>query len=393
MKSVYLDNAATTKVDPEVFSAMKLFFTKHFGNPSEYHKLGRKARDEIELSRKYIALYLGAKCKEIIFTSCATESVNLAHKGLVEALRPTSLAQDKPHIITSSIEHKAVLESCKHLEKMGCSVTFLGVDKYGVINFQDIKKAIGTNTVLVSIMYVNNEVGTIQPIGRIGEYLRILNKERRQKIYLHTDATQAISYLDCKVNRLGVDLLSFTGHKINAPKGIGVLYVREKTPLIRQMDGGGQEGNLRSGTENVPYIVGLRKAIEVNQKSKVISQKLITLRDRLIQGVLKIPGVKLTGHPQKRAFHIASFIVDAVEGEAMVLRLSDLGIYASSGSACTAGDLKPSHVLTAMGFSPEQSHGSIRFSLSKDTKEKDVNYLLEIFPKIVGDLRKMAPKI
>jgi len=241
-------------------------------------------------------------------------------------------------------------------------------------------------------MYVNNEVGTIEPISKIGLYLKKINEKRKQRIFFHTDATQAVSYLNCNADFLGVDFLSFTGHKIHAPKGIGALYVRKDTPLTRQLDGGGQEGSLRSGTENVPYIVGLGKAIELVDRDRV-KDRVAKLRDRLIKGILKTSGIKLTGHPKLRSPHIASFIVDGAEGEAIVLKLSDLGIYISSGSACTASDLMPSHVLSAMGIKPEDSHGSVRFSLGKDTRKEEIDYVLLVFPKVISSLRKMAPSL
>lgn len=392
MVKVYLDNAATTQVDTEVFRAMRPYYSLKFGNASEPHLWGQQARKAIEESRQIITQFLGAKLKEIIFTSCATESINLAHRGLIESFKVANLHSGKvPHIITSSIEHKAVLETCKHLEQIGwAKVTYLPVDEYGLASVKDVEKAIRPETVLVSIMYVNNEVGTIEPIVEIGQLLKKINP----KIYFHCDATQAIQYLDCQVDKLGVDLLSLTGHKFYAPKGIGALYIRKGTPMVRQQDGGGQEYGLRAGTENVPYIVGLGKAIELiaNRKS-VIVNRTKSLRDRLIKGILKIPETKLTGHPAKRVPHIASFIIEGVEGEAMLLLLSDKGIAASSGSACTSGILAPSHVLTAMRISQKSAHGSLRFSLGKDTTTQDIDYVLEVMPKIVAQLRRMAPKI
>lgn len=387
MAKIYLDNAATTQVDAQVLVAMRPYFGQKFGNASEPHFWGQEAKKAVEESRLKLADFLGAKPKEIIFTSCATESVNLAHKGLIEATgRPA-------HIITSSVEHKAVLETCKHLEQIGwAKVTYLPVDKYGLVSVKEVEKAICPETVLVSIMYINNEVGTIEPIEEIGKLLRTYNKQHRTKIYFHCDATQAIQYLDCDVNKLDVDLLSLTGHKFYAPKGVGALYIRKGMPIVRQQNGGGQEYGLRAGTENVPYIVGLGKAIEIVEK-RLRYEDIKILRDRLIRGILKIPGTKLTGHPIKRAPHIASFVIDGVEGEAMLLLLSDKGIAASSGSACTSGILEPSHVLTAMGVPAEVAHGSLRFSLGKDTTEKEIDYVLNVMPKIVAQLRRMAPKI
>jgi len=398
MKKIYLDYAATTPVDSRVFEAMKPYFLQGFGNASEIHQWGRKAKMAIEETREKIAKTIGAKDKEIIFTSCATESINLAHKGLIEGIVHSAKCIEKPHVITSSVEHKAVFETCKHLEKLGMAqVTFLPVDKYGMVKVSDVEKAIRPETVLVSVMYVNNEVGTIEPIEEIGQLIKRINQSRiknlKSRVFFHCDAVQAFQYLDCNVEKLGVDLLSLTGHKFYAPKGIGALYIRRGTPIVRQQDGGGQEFGLRSGTENVPYIVALGKAVELVEQNKVHSAKRIEkLRNKLIEGVLKIPGVKLTGHPQKRSPHIASFIIPGAEGEAMLLLLDEYGVAASSGSACTTGSLEPSHVLTAMGYKPEESHGSLRFSLGKDTTEEEIDYLIKVLPEIVEKLRKMAPK-
>lgn len=396
MKQIYLDNAATTAVDPTVFKIMKPYFLTKYGNASEFHALGQEARLGIEASRQKIASFLGADPSEIIFTCSATESINFSHKGLIEALILKAQETFKPHIITSAVEHKAVLETCKHLENLDVvNVTYLSVDRFGQVNINDIKQAIKPETVLISIMYVNNEVGTIQPIIEIAALLKTINEKRieenGQRIYFHTDATQAIQSLDCNVDRLGLDILSFTGHKIYAPKGIGALYIRKGTPLRRQMDGGDQEGKLRAGTENVPYIVGLGQAVELISKTK--TEKTGKLQEKLIAGVLKIPGVVLTGHPKNRVPHIASFIVSGVEGESIVLLLSDKKITASTGSACNASDLQPSHVLSAMGYPPEKSHGSLRFSLGKDTKEEDINYVIKILTEIIEKLRRMAPKL
>ncbi len=379
MKLYYFDNAATTAVDPKVLAAMRPYFNQKFGNASEMHLAGQEARKAVEEARRKVAAVLHANPDEIIFTGSATESINLAHKGLAEAL-------GKAHFIISAVEHKAVLETCRHLKSSGkIDLTILPVDKYGQINLGDLEKAIRAETALVSVMYVNNEVGTIQPIKEIGKFLKGINP----KIYFHTDATQAVQYLDCNVNRLGVDLLSLTGHKIYAPKGIGVLYVRKGVSLIRQTDGGNQEFKLRAGTENVPSIVGLGEAMQLIPKNK--SPK--TLGKILIREILKIPGIELTGHPTKRAPHIASFVIKGVEGEAVALLLSDKGIMISTGSACTSTELSPSHVLTAMGIPPEVSHGSVRFSLGKETTRQETEYVIRVLPEIVKKLRLMSPKL
>lgn len=399
MKLVYLDHAATTPVDKTVLQIMKPYFSVKIGNPSEPHLLGQQARKAVESAREIVANFLGAAPGEIIFTSGATESINLSHKGFIEYISRDWKGSKRPHIITSRIEHKAVLESCAHLEKLGWTeVTYLPVDQHGLVKVEDIEKAIRPETILVSVMYVNNEVGTVQPIPEIGHLLKTLNHKRltinHQPIYFHTDATQGIQYLDCHTDYLGVDLLSLTGHKFYAPKGIGVLYIKNGTPLIRQQDGGGQESKLRSGTENVPYIVGLGKALELVTKHQVEQiVNMTSLRDQLIEGVLKIPDTRLTGHPTKRAPHIASFTVEGVEGEALLLLLSEKGISVSTGSACNSNLLSPSHVLSAMGISPEKAHGSIRFSLGKDNTKADIDYLLKALSEIVRKLRKMAPKL
>ena len=396
-KLIYLDNAATTPVESRVFAAMKPYFSLKYGNPSEFHLLGQEARKAVEESRRKIASFLGAKAEEIVFTSCASESINFSHKGLIEALRHFAPKSFTPHIITSAIEHKAVLETCQHLENSGLAkVTYLPVDQYGLVKVTDLEKAI--HTILVSIMYVNNEVGTIQPIAEIGQLLKKVNEQKTKnhqpRTYFHTDATQAIQYLDCQVEKLGVDMLSLTGHKFYAPKGIGALYIKKGTPIRKQQDGGGQEMKLRSGTENVPYIVGLGEAIElISEVKDGQHQKLTELRERLITNILKIPEVYLTGHPQKRVPHIASFVIKGAEGESLILLLSDKKVIASSGSACTSQVLQPSHVLTAMGVAAEVSHGSVRFSLGKNTTIEEIDYVSQILPKIISRLREMAPQI
>lgn len=402
MKSVYLDYAATTPVDPEVQKVIQPYFSEIFGNPSEMHLFGAKANKALELSREKIAKALNCNNEEIIFTSCATESINLAHKGLIEALLPPNLPNhpnfpNLPHIITSSIEHKAVLETCRHLENNKLAkVTYLPVDKNGLVSVTDVEKSLTPQTTLISIMFVNNEIGTIQPIAEIGALLKKHNQQQaishKPLAFFHTDATQAFPYLDCDTKKLGVDLLSFSGHKIYAPKGIGVLFVKKGTPLSRQIDGGSQEGSLRAGTENVPYIAGLGKAVDLAVKNRTKEfARLKTLQTFLISQISLIPQISLTGHPTQRAPHIASFIIDGVEGEAMMLYLSDLGIAVSTGSACTSKNLTSSHVLTACGIPPEKSHGSLRISLGKDTTKNDIDYAVSCIKKVVTKLRKMAP--
>lgn len=397
MKLAYFDNAATTAVDKAVLQAMEPFFRLEYGNASSFHSLGTQAREAVEEARGKVAKVLAANPREIIFTSSATESVNLAHKGLIEGVAKLLEDHKKPHLITTQIEHPAVLESCKHLERMGVAwVSYLPVDECGLVKMADLEKEITSATVLVSVMYVNNEVGTVEPIRQIGEVIKTVNTQRKglPKIYFHTDATQAVPFLKCGVDFLGVDLLSLTGHKFHAPKGVGALYVRKNTPLIRQQDGGEQEFDLRSSTENVPGVVGLGKAMQLLVSSQAkVSSRLSGWQKQIITTLTKIPGVKLTGHPTLRVPHICSFTVEGVEGEAMVLLLSEVKIAVSTGSACSSGSLDPSHVLAAMGVSPEISHGSLRISLSKDNTQAEVDYLLGVLPKVIERLRKMAPKL
>lgn len=403
MKRIYFDNAATTPLNQEVLAAMTPFFREEFGNASSLHEAGQTARKAVEDARQKVASFLSCSPREIIFTSGATESDNLAIKGVVEAVGRCQICQtctEKqkiPHLIVSSIEHHAVLDSAKHLEKLGYEVTYLGVDKDGLVDPKEIVSELRENTILVSIMYANNEVGTIEPIEEVAKVIKEENIKRQgsgKRIYFHTDAVQAIQYLDCNVDQLGVDLMSLSAHKFYGPKGVGALYIRRGTPIIRQQDGGGQEFGQRAGTENVAGIAGMGCAIEriQNAEYRIKNEKMRALKDGLIDGVLKnIPDVILTGHPQKRLPHIASFCVKNVEGEAMVLALDEKGICVSSGSACTAGNLEPSHVLIAMGIPIEITHGSIRISLGKENTEKEVDYFLEVFPEIVRKLREMSP--
>lgn len=380
---VYLDNAATTPLDPQVLKAMLPFLREKFGNASSIHSWGREARATIDKARDRVAEVLGCKAQEIIFTGTTTESDNLAIVGVFKA---AGSKFSRPHLVTSSIEHHGVLDVFKALEKNGAEVTYLKVDKYGLVDPSCVAEAVKENTILVSIMYANNEVGTIQPLAEIG-------KKLGRKIYFHTDAA-AGKYLDLNVDRLGVDLLSLGPHKFYGPKGVGILYVRRGTPIASIVKGGMHEYGLRPGTENVAGIVGAGESLALiarikNQKSRLIAK----LRDRLIRGVLsKIPGSRLTGHPEKRVPDIASFIFEGAEGEAILLSLDQEGIGASSGSACTSGLLEPSHVLTAMGISPELAHGSVRFSLGKETTQKEIDYVLEKLPPIIKRLRRMAPK-
>lgn len=404
-KRIYFDNSATTQVAPEVCRVMQPYLGEKFGNPSSIHSFGLETHRAIEDSRQKLADYFGCKPTEIIFTGSATEANNFALKGILESFHRCTvcgvdcLEKGKiPHLITSKIEHHAILDTAKHLEKMGYEVTFLPVDENGCVSVVDLEKAIKETTTLVSIMYVNNEVGTIEPIDEIGQMLKRVNEKRQKaglrRIFFHSDAVQAIQYLDCRVDELGVDLLSLSAHKFYGPKGIGALHIRKGTPIVRQIDGGRQEYHLRAGTENVAGIVGMGCALAQvkSSKFKVQSDKIRKLRDRLIERVLEnVSRSSLTGHPEKRVPHIASFIIEGAEGESILLALDQNGVAASSGSACTSGVLEPSHVLTAMGIPPERSHGSLRFSLGKDNTEEEVDYVIKVLPGIVEKLREISP--
>jgi cysteine desulfurase len=381
MKTIYLDNAATTPVRAEVLAAMKPYFSEKYGNPSSLHCKGQEAALAIKMAREKIADILGCGPDEIIFTSGGTESVNLAIKGFALANKNKG-----KHIITQKTEHHAVLETCKWLEKQGFSVTYLDVDEFGLVNPRDVEKAITDKTILISIMFANNEIGTIQPIREIAE-ICIGNN-----VVLHTDACQAAGYYDLEVHELGTDLLTLNGSKIYGPKGIGVLYAKKGMNLVPLIHGGEQEKGLRAGTENVPAIVGLAKALELAQKEREKeSKRLMTLRDNLIRGLLKIPQVKLNGHPSKRLPNNIDVLFSGVEGEAIVFMLSEKGICASTGSACSSKKLEPSHVLLAIGRKPEEAHGSVRLTLGRETTEKDISYVLKVMPEIIAKLRKMSP--
>jgi len=356
---------------------MKPFFSKDFANPNSFHSFGLKASKVVDRARQSIAKILNCSPSEIIFTGCGTESCNLAIKGI-------AFSKGKGHIITSGVEHHAILDTVKWLEQQGFSVTILKPDKYGIILADQVKKAIRKDTILVSIMYANNEIGTIEPVKEIAKVCKARN------ILFHTDACQA-GLLELDVKKLGVDLMTLNGSKIYGPKGIGLLYVKRGVRLTPLLHGGGQEEGRRSGTLNVPGIVGFAKALELVKKDKKESVRLTKLRDKLIKGVLKIPRTYLNGHPTKRLPKNASFTFLDIEGESILLRLDDKGIYASTGSACTSRQLKPSHVLTAVGISKNAAHGSLRFTLGKTTTAKDIGNVLKILPGIIEDLRKMSP--
>lgn len=382
MKDVYMDNAATTPVKKEVLDSMIPYFTENYGNPSSIYRKGRVSKKALDESRDIVANILGATSREIYFTSGGSEADNWAIKGVALGNK------DKGnHIITTKIEHHAVLHTCQYLERNGFDVTYLDVDEYGMISLEDLKNAINENTILISIMFANNEVGTIQPIEEIGKIAKENN------IYFHTDAVQAIGNIKIDVDELGIDLLSLSAHKVYGPKGIGSLYIRKGVKLHPYIHGGAQERNRRAGTENVASIVGLAKSLEIAYENlEAHNQYLTSLRDRLIQGIMdKISYVKLNGHPEKRLPGNANISIEFIEGEALLLSLDMVGIAASSGSACTSGSLDPSHVLLAMGLPHEIAHGSLRLSLGDFNTEEEVDYVIENLAKIVQRLRDMSP--
>ncbi len=383
LKRVYLDNAATTPVKKEVLDTMLPYFTEHYGNPSSIHFFGREVRKPIEEARGNIANLLGAAVNEIYFTAGGSESDNWAIKGAA-----FKLINKGKHIITTKIEHHAVLHTCEYLEKNhGFEVTYLDVNEEGLIDIDNFKKSIREDTILASIMFANNEIGTVQPIKEIGAICKEKN------IVFHTDAVQAIGNIKIDVKELNIDMLSLSGHKIYGPKGIGALYVKNGIRLDNLVHGGAQERKKRAGTENVPGIVGLGKACELaNQNFEKHTQHLTTLRDRLIEGVLKaIPHTIVTGSRENRLPGTASFCFKFIEGEALLLSLDLVGIAGSSGSACTSGSLDPSHVLMALGLTHEVAHGSLRLSLSDFTTKEEIDYVIEKLPPIIERLRNMSP--
>ena len=393
---VYLDYAATTPLDPRVLKAMMPYLKEKFGNASSVHSWGQEARKAVEKAREQVAKVLGCQPSEIYFMGTTTTSDNLAIQGAARVAKKKSRGN---HLITSSIEHHGVIDVFQALEKQGFEVTYLPVDKNGLVDAKNAKEAIKENTVLVSIMYANNEMGTIQPIGEIGELLMEVSgrqkTEDRRQIYFHSDAAAVVDYLDINVKKLGVDLMTLGAHKFGGPKGIGVLYVKKGVEIEPLTFGGHHEKGLWPGTEAVSLIVGMAKAIEIASKERKEAVKKVTkLRDRLIRGILEsVPDSQLTGHPTKRLPDIASFVIRGAEGEAMLLHLDSVGIAASSGSACTSGLLEPSHVLTAMGIPARLAHGSLRFSLGKQTTQEEIDYVIKVLPGIVEKLRKMAPEI
>lgn len=383
MKKVYLDHNATTPTDPLVLEAMLPYYKDIFGNASSVHEFGRLARKGIDEARLKVARLLGAKDPdEIVFTGSGTEADNFAIKGAADSLRSKG-----SHIITSSIEHHAVLSACKFLEKNGFQVTYLPVDKFGIIDLEELKKAVTDKTILISIMYANNEVGTIEPVEEIAKIAK------QKGILFHTDAVQAVGKIPIDVLKLGVGLLSLSAHKLYGPKGVGALYIRKGVKLTPLLHGGHHEKNRRAGTENVAGIVGLGKAAELAAKNmKEETVRIKTLRDRLEKGIMgSIKYTYLNGHPENRLCSTANISFEYLEGEGIILNLDMDGVGVSTGSACTSGSLEPSHVLTAMGIDAVKTQGSIRFSLGKDNTEEDVDYVVKVLPPIIERLRKMSP--
>lgn len=382
MRRIYLDHSATTPVRKEVAEIMLEYLTGRFGNPSSIHSFGREAKEALEKAREQVAQALHADSREIIFTSGGTEADNLALLGT--ALQNSEKGK---HIITSAIEHHAVLHACEYLQKQGFLVTVLPVDEHGLIRMEDLQQAITAETILISIMHANNEVGTIQPIAEIGALAR------ERGILFHTDAVQSLGKIHLDVEKMKVDLLSGSGHKIYGPKGTGFLYVRQGVKIKPTSYGGHQERNYRAGTENIPGIVGLGKAVELAEAEMDTEMpRLASLRDQLIRGLQeRIPHIRLNGHPELRVATNVNFSFRFVEGESLLLLLDLQGIAASSGSACTSGSLDPSHVLLAMGLPHEVAHGSVRMTLGRDNTEEDIRKVLEILPPMVNRLREMSP--
>ncbi|MDO5038106.1 cysteine desulfurase NifS [Clostridium sp.] len=382
MKPVYMDYAATTYVKPEVLEEMLPYFTNKFGNPSSFYAISRETKMAVDKARGQVADALNADLNEIYFTGGGSEADNWAIKGIASAYKNKG-----NHIITTKIEHHAVLHTCEYLEKQGFEVTYLDVDEEGFIDLEELKNAITDKTILVSIMFANNEIGTIEPIKEIGKICR------ERKVLFHTDAVQAIGNVAIDVKDMNIDLLSIAGHKIYGPKGIGVLYIRKGVRIHNLIHGGGQERNRRAGTENIAAIVGLGKAIEMaTQNLEEHSKNLTVLRDKLIDGLLKIPYTRLNGpRGDKRLPGNVNVSFEFIEGESILLSLDFEGVCASSGSACTSGSLDPSHVLLAIGLPHEKAHGSLRLTLGDGSTEEDVDYVLEVVPPIIERLRKMSP--
>jgi len=405
MERIYLDYSATTPTDKKVLEAMMPYFRDKFGNPSSIHAFGQEAIAGVDKARERAAEFFNCEVDEIIFTSGATESDNLAIKGVVKALKKDV---KNPHIITSAVEHPAVLAPCRELEKEGVKVTYLPVEPNGTVDAREFKNAVKDNTVLVSVMYVNSEVGSVQPIREIGKIVKKINEkklkdwknakpavrgDKPRPIYFHTDATQAVNFFNCDTRRNHIDLLSMSGHKIYGPKGVGLLFVKSGTPIEPLQSGGRQENNLRSGTYNVPGIVGLGRALDLlAAEQEKNNKKIAKLRDMLVSGVMEnIPDVVLNTDRKNASPAHANFSFLGVEGESILIALDLEGVAVSTGSACASGKLEPSHTLLAMGIKPEIAHNSVRFTLGKLTTEKEIKRVVKILPPIVKKLRAMSP--
>lgn len=377
-KDIYLDNGATTQVDDEVVKAMSSYFTDTYGNASSIHSKGIEAKEALEKARTTIAKSINAKPEEIIFTSGGTESNNIALKSIA-----FSNKNKGNHIITTEIEHDCILESCRWLESQGFKVTYLKPDKEGFISSESLEKAITKDTILVSIIHGNNEIGTIQDIESLGKVCK------KNNIYLHTDACQSYTKTEIDVKKQNIDLMTLNAHKIHGPKGVGALYIKEDTVINAWQHGGGHEQGIRSGTENISGIVGFETAVKIANQSHIKNMK--KLRDKLIKGILKIPDTRLNGPKENRLCNNANFSFSYVEGESIIAHLDSEGIQASTGSACSSHSLEPSHVLMSIGTPIEMAHGSVRLTLSRFTKEEDIDYIIEILPKIIDRLRNISP--
>ena len=378
---VYADNAATTAVSREVIDAMMPIFETDWGNPSSLHEKGRDAKDILDDARQRCADVLGCRAEEIYFTSCGTESDNWAIAGAARKLS----AKGRNHIVTTKIEHPAVLNTCRALEKQGFSVTYVGVDSDGIVDMDELRRSVNNKTAVVAVMFANNEVGTIQPIAEIAEIAH------SHGALMFTDAVQAVGNLDINLAELPVDMLALSGHKLHAPKGIGLLFIRRGVVIDNLIEGGGQERRRRAGTENLPYIVGLARALELAREHMSELPRVEKMRDRIIDALTKIPYSKLNGHRTKRLPGTANVGFEFIEGESLLLWLDIAGICASTGSACSSASLDPSHVLLAMGVPHEKAHGSLRISISYETTDEDVDYIIEQVPQIVEKLRNMSP--
>jgi cysteine desulfurase len=385
-KKIYLDYAATTPVDKRVKEAMEPFLSEKFGNTMSLHSFGQEAKTALEEAREIISDLMGAKPNEVIFTSSATESNNLALKGVAFANKERG-----KHIIISSIEHPCILESAKWLETQGFEITKIKVDKYGIVNLDELEKSIKKDTILVSIMHANNEIGTIQPIEKVSKIIKAQSSKLKAKTYFHTDAAQTFGKIPVNVKELGVDLMTVSSHKMYGPKGVGALYIKEGTKIEPILHGGGHEMGFRSSTVNVAGIVGFARACEISKNEmEKEAKRLKKLKDKLIKGILnKIPGSHLNSHPEKSLPNIVNFWFEGVDGESLVIQLDLMGIAVSTGSACSTQKLEPSHVLLAIGLKEKEIQGSLRISFGRFTKEKDIDYFLKILPKVIERVRKL----